>query len=145
MTATCTKKVAELACGQTGVAFLCSPWNAADTSLCVQAGQGDNFPTPTAGTSFWMDIGGCGCCTRVEVTARTGDNFTIVPTIGAACACVRSNSRVSYAANAPETIRALAQELGINVLPPLRYNCATRTLSIDCEELKQMVALPCGI
>jgi hypothetical protein len=119
-------------------------WNLSDTTLCLIAGQGVNFPTPTNGQRFWLDIDGCDCCTRVEVTGRNGDVLTIVPPVDTSCACIKSNSRVSYARNAPEAIKDIASELGFDAVPPLHYDCATRRLWIDCEELKTMVNTPCN-
>ncbi|HQL53499.1 MAG TPA: hypothetical protein PLQ87_02240 [Phycisphaerae bacterium] len=144
MSSTCPPLLTPLACGQTGVGFTLSAWSAPHTELHLRAGMGANFPVPTAGNSFWVDIGGCGCCARLQVTGRTGDVLTVVPPAAGDCDCIGSNARVAYATSSPEHIRALAAEVPFNVQPPLRWDCATRTLSIDCAALKDLVATPCG-
>lgn len=143
MSAICPPTLTPLGCDQTGVGFTAQAWNLSDTTLHLRAGMGANFPEPV-GTSYWVDLGGCGCCARVRVTGRVGDVLTVEPPPGTDCTCVGSNTRVAYASNSPEHIRALAMEVGINVQSPLVWNCATRTLSLDCAALKNMVNTPCA-
>jgi hypothetical protein len=143
MSATCPPTLTPLGCDQTGVGFLSMAWNLADTSLHLRAGMGASFPIPSSATSYWVDLGGCGCCARVQVTGRVGDVLTIVPPPATGCTCISSNTRVAYASNSPEHMRELAKEVGINVVSPLVWNCATRTLSLDCAALKDLVNLPC--
>jgi hypothetical protein len=144
MSASCPPTLTPLGCDQTGVGFLAAAWNQSDTELHLRAGMGTNFPIPTAGTRYWVDLGGCGCCARVEVTGRLGDVLTIVPPITTGCTCISSNTRVAYATNSPEHMREIAKEVGLNVVAPLSWNCVTRTLSIDCVALKAMVNSPCA-
>jgi hypothetical protein len=141
----CPRTIAPLPCGLTGVGFTAAPWDSLTNTLTLQHGQGANFPALPNGETFWVDIDGCNCCMRVQVTGRSGDVFTVVPPVGGACACTKSNSRVAYATNSAEHIKGIAAELGINVVPPLKFDCVTRTLSIDCEQLKTMVFSPCGM
>lgn len=139
---TCPAKLEPLNCSQTGVGFSTGPLASGGGTITLQAGQGQNFPTPTDGKVFYVDVGGCGCCTRLKVTRRVGDVLTLEP--GIACACIQSGARVAYASNSPEHMRLAAAELPFNAVPPLYWNCETRTLHIDCEELKAMVAMPCA-
>lgn len=136
--------LAQLSCNQTGVGFLATAWNPGATSIELAPGQGVNFPAPTSAQRYFVDIGGCGCCTRVEVTARAGDVLTIVPPPASDCTCITKNARVAYATNSPEHTTLVAQSLPFEVVPPLRWDCATRTLSIDCAMLKDMVNQPCA-
>lgn len=137
-------RLARLGCQQTGVGFLARAWTPTATTIELQVGQGAGFPQPAAGETFWVDLGGCGCCARVQVTARAGDVLTIVPPVSSDCSCISSTARVAYATSSPEHTQTLAAELPFNVVPPLRWDCETRTLSIDCAALKDMVASPCG-
>ena len=136
--------LAHLGCQQTGVGFLASAWTPSDTTIELAPGQGVNFPTPTATQRYFVDLGGCGCCTRVEVTARAGDVLTIIPPAASDCTCITKHARVAYATNSPEHIALVAQALPFEVVPPLRWDCETRTLSIDCAALKDMVNQPCA-
>lgn len=144
MSAMCPPTLTPLGCNQTGVGFLAATWNQPDTELHLRAGMGANFPVPSGATSFWVDLGGCGCCTRVRVTAVVGDTLTIEPPTPSGCTCISSNTRVAYASNSPEHIRELAKEIGINAVAPLVWDCSTRTLSIDCALLKDLVERPCS-
>jgi hypothetical protein len=144
----CPTKLSPLGCKQTGVGFLQTTWSGCGTTIQLFAGQGAQFPQPVNGQSFWVDVDGtsCGgsCCARLEVIARTADTLTL-RNPDCSCDCIPATSKVSYAHNSPEHIRMVASELGFNVVPPLRFDCATRTLSINCEELKQMVNMPCAM
>ena len=136
--------LAQLACNQTGVGFLASTWTPSSTSIELAPGQGANFPVPTSSQRYYVDLGGCGCCARVEVTGRVGDVLTIAPPPASDCTCITKNARVAYATSSPEHITLVAQSLPFEVVPPLRWDCATRTLSIDCAALKDMVNQPCA-
>lgn len=139
----CTQKLARLGCNQLGVAFTKLPWNTGSSTIQLSSGGGAQFPVPTMGTSFWVDIDGCDCCARFEVTANANDVLHVRAPI-TACGCIPPNARVRYAHSSPEHVSAIVTEMGINVVAPLQYNCATRTLSINCEQLKALVASPCA-
>jgi hypothetical protein len=143
----CPQKLTPLACSQLGVSFLQLPWAGCSTTLTLVAGGGAQFPVPTNGTSFWVEADGSacgGCCARLEVIARSGDVLTLRAPNCAECSCLAANTRIRYAHNSVEHMRAIALEVGINVVAPLRYDCATRTLSVNCEELRSMLESPCG-
>lgn len=143
----CPKKLAPLGCAQTGVGFLHSPWSNCATELHLFPGQGTQFPAPTNGQSFWVEVDGSpcgGCCATLEVIAKNQDTLTL-RNPDCSCNCIPATARVRYAHNSSQHMRMVAEEVGINVVPPLRFDCATRTLSINCEELKQMVFAPCAM
>lgn len=143
----CPTKLSPLACGQSGIGFLRAAWNNCATKLHLMPGDGVNFPAPINGQSFWVDVNGtqCGsCCAMLEVIAKDQDTLTL-RNPDCSCNCIQSTAKVSYAHNSPQHMRMVAQEIGINVVPPLRFDCATRTLSINCEELKQMMSTPCAM
>lgn len=140
----CPRQLSPLACGQSGVGFLAQPWQGGDGRLVLMAGQGASFPVPTAGTRYWVDVSGCTCCLRLEVIGRENDELILADAPDTGCNCARANARVAYATNSIEHVRLVVAEMGINIVKPLHYDCATRTLSIDCEELKAMVFSPCG-
>lgn len=138
---TCPALLEPLNCAQTGVGFMALAYTAGATTLTLQQGQGEHFPVPASGRVFYVDVGGCGCCGRLKVTGRVGDVLTVEPFTG--CTCMSANARVAYASNSPEHMRLVAMEVPFNAVPPLHWDCETRTLSIDCEELKALVATPC--
>lgn len=138
---TCLARLEPLGCHQTGVGFMAAPLAAGSTSLTLQAGQGAQFPQPADGRVFWVDIDGCGCCSRLKVTARDGDVLTVEPT--GTCSCTMSNSRVRYAHDSVEHMRLAALEAMPTFVAPLVYDCATNTVSVDCAALKALVQAPC--
>lgn len=139
---TCPARLEQLGCHQTGVGFLACPLSASATELVLQDGQGANFPTPQNGRVFYVDIDGCGCCTRLKVTGRVEDTLTVEPT--GTCSCVKSNARIRYAHGSPEHMRLAAMEAMPTFVYPLVYDCETHTVSIDCEGLKDLVDMPCS-
>lgn len=144
MTATCPSTLAPLACGQSGVGF--TTCVSSVTEIRLQAGQGENFPDTRDGRTFWVDIGDerCGCCMRLHVHDRDGDTLFTDPPVGGDCHAVPGATRVAYATNSPEHMLAIASEVGIAAVSPLRYDCKTRRLWIDCEALKEMIGRPCA-
>lgn len=138
---TCPARLEPLPCSFSGVGFLANPATPDAATLHLMLGQGDSFPMPSDGKVFYVDVSGCGCCTRLKVTGRTGDNLTVEP--GSLCSCLPSGARVSYATSSPEHMRLAAIEAMPTFLPPLIYDCATNTVRLDCDALKDLVASPC--
>jgi hypothetical protein len=143
---TCPTKLASLSCSQTGVGNLAIPAITGATTLTMFIGMGVNFPTPTTGQSFFVELGSVcdGYCTRVEIVKRVEDTLHLARPLAIPIACIGATAKIKYAYNCEEHIALVVRSLGLNVMPPLRFNCETRTLSINCEELKQMVNQPCG-
>lgn len=141
---TCPAQLEPLGCGQSGMGV--ARCTQEPGRLDLHTGQGANFPTPTAGRTYWVDVrerAGCGACQRLQVVGKDGDTLLVLALPGGA-AVGTGATQVVYASASPEHIQLLAQEIGVNAVAPLRYDCATRRLWIDCEELKNMLARPCA-
>jgi hypothetical protein len=134
---------ASLPCTLTGVGFLDTVYTSGQ--LHLTAGQGAQFPALSAGQFFYALIGSdcTGCCEEIKVTARSGDYLT-VERPDAHCASFPVGTRVCYTSHSVRAVRAIAQDNPPNVASPLVYNCATRTISIDCAALRQMLANDCA-
>lgn len=142
--AMCAQKLTRIGASQLGVGFTTMPIPTGATTITLKAGHGVNFPIPTGGSSYWVDIVCPTGTSRAEVIGNAGNVLT-VRNLTLSSGCVPSYAKVSYASSAPEHVVAIVTEMGINVVAPLQYNCDTRTLSINCEMLKSMVASPCAI
>lgn len=130
---TCPARYVGLPCSLSGVGYsaVAAPLGAA--SITLQTGHGAFFPAVDAGQFFFAEVtDGCGgCCETVRVTGRTGDVLAIVrdaPT----CDCLSANSRVRYVSCSRDAILAIAAEVDINAVPPLHWDCETRTLTLEC-------------
>lgn len=141
----CPVHYKDLACGLTGVGYTAEVISGAVTTVRLRKGHGKQFPEMASGDYFYAYLtDGCNeCCEQVKVTGIKGDVVTFERS-AMSCDCYSTNSRLRYSNCSVEAIRAIASEVGINVVPPLRYDCATRTLSIDCGALHDMIANPCG-
>lgn len=141
----CPVRYPALPCSLSGVGYTAQPVPLGAASIQLQTDHGKQFPVLTTGQFFYADIvDACGdCCETVRVVATVGDLFTVVrdnPT----CDCFSSNSRLRYDATGRDAILAIASEAPFNVVEPLVWDCETRTLSIDCAKLQEMVSNPCG-
>lgn len=137
---TCPSNYAELACPLTGVGYTHSPAPIGARELILIKNQASHFPDLQEGEYFFAyAIDACNKqCTKVKVVGvdKTNDKLTIeIPLT----VCIASLSRVTYESTSVEAIRAIAADLGINVVAPLVYDCATRTLSIDCQGLRELM------
>ena len=137
-----------LPCHLSGVGFLgaahaSTPLGAA--SLKLQVGHGRFFPEVPAGQFFYAEItDACNeCCELVKVVGKTDDTLEVIRESGR-CECFSGNSRVRYVSDSREAILAIASEVPLNVTEPLRWDCETRTLSIDCNKLQEMINNPCA-
>lgn len=129
----CPVRYVGLPCSLSGVGYsaVAAPLGAA--SITLQSGHGANFPAVGAGQFFYAEVtDGCGnCCEVVKVTGKTGDVLSVTrgtPT----CSCLSANSRVRYVSSTRDAILAIAAEVELNVTAPLHWDCATRTLSLEC-------------
>ena len=141
----CPPRYAGLPCHLSGVGFTAIPAPLGSTVLYLQGGHGAFFPALAAGQFFYAEVtDDCNaCCEVVRVTANTDDQLTIVrgsPT----CDCIRSNSRVRYVSDTRDAILAIAADLPFEVQSPLVWDCNTRTLSIDCAALHDLINNPCA-
>ena len=141
----CPSKLVELPCNKSGVGFTSAPYTTTSTTLQLQTGNGAMFPVIPPGKHFYARIYGCNCCAEVKVTAIVGDTMTVAPLAGAGCNCIPSVATVKFT----ESSRAAMSELmieaigALNFTPPLKFDCATKTVSIDCATMKSGCA-PCA-
>lgn len=110
------------------------------------SGHGANFPSLIENEYFYATLyAPCDTkCARVTVIATSSDTFTIEGLDNTTDICFPENSKLVYDRCSTETIRAIASEVPINVTAPLKYDACTRTLSIDCAELKRIIGTGCG-
>lgn len=141
----CKQHYKALPCSYTGVGYTAATLSGAATALHLRTGHGKHFPDLGDGDYFyaWLTDGCDECCEQIRVVAKKDDTLTIErPEMR--CACFGTNSRVSYTSCSVAAIEAIASGVGLNVTDPLVYDCETRTLSIDCGKLHEMIVNPCG-
>lgn len=137
---TCDTKYAQLPCHQTGVAYTHSKTNVGDTVLRLQQKHSAQLPILGAGQFFYATLtDACNKrCQQVKVVAVDMVNDTV--TLDTPLAdCMSSNARLRYDICDVNAILAIAESVGLNVTPPLQYDCNTRTLSINCVQLREML------
>lgn len=136
----CPSKYAELACPLTGCGYVHSPMPVGAREIPLIKNQAANFPDLQQGEFFFIYATDA-CtkqCTKLKVIGvnKVTDRLTIeTPTT----VCIPSLSRVCYENTSVEAQREIAASVGINVVFPLVYDCETRTLSIDCQGLRQLM------
>jgi hypothetical protein len=143
----CPTKIVPLPCAKSGVALTAAPVTCpAGTTINLMTGGGAMFPAIPAGMHFYVTIGNCDCCAEAKVTALVGDVMT-VEFLGAAsaCACVPANSHVRYERFTRTALDEMVLEAvgKLTWAAPLKFDCATRTVSIDCATMATGCA-PCG-
>lgn len=137
-----------LPCHLSGVGYsaaaLPAPLGLAPIEVQLQTGHGRFFPDVSAGQFFFAEVTDkCNeCCETVRVIGKTDDTLTILRD-SAKCECTSSNARIRYVSDTRDAILAIASEAPLNVAEPLVWDCATRTLSIDCAKLHEMINNPC--
>lgn len=141
----CPPRYAGLPCHLSGVGFTAIPAPLGSAVLQLQAGHGAFFPSLANGQFFYAEVtSDCNdCCEVVRVTANLNDALTVVRT-SPTCDCIKSNSRVRYVSDTRDAILAIAADLPFEVVSPLVWNCNTRTLSIDCAALQDLISSPCA-
>lgn len=137
----CPSNYAELTCPLTGCGYIHTPVGIGAREIRLIKNQASNFPDLQVGEFFFVYVNDA-CnhqCTKLKVVGvnKTTDTLTIeTPTIN----CIPSNSRICYETSSVEAIREIAAGVGINVVHPLVYDCETRTLSIDCQGLRELIS-----
>lgn len=141
----CAPSYLGLPCHLSGVGYTARSSPLGSASLQLQEGHGAQFPAVSPGEFFYAEVtDGCHtCCEVVRVVGRVGDVLEIERD-APSCDCFSANSRVSYLSTTKEAILAIAAEVPFNVVEPLVWDCETRTLSLDCAQLQQMIFGPCG-
>lgn len=136
----CPSNYAELTCPLTGCGYIHTPVSIGAREIRLIKNQASNFPDLQVDEFFFVYVNDA-CnhqCTKLKVVGvnKTTDTLTIeTPTIN----CIPSNSRICYESTSVEAIREIAAGVGINVVYPLVYDCETRTLSIDCQGLRELM------
>ena len=136
----CPSNYAELTCPLTGCGYIHTPVGIGAREIKLIKNHASNFPDLQEGEFFFAYVTDA-CtkhCTKVKVVGvdKTTDTLTIeVPTIN----CIPSMSRICYETSSVEAIREIAAGVGIDVVHPLVYDCETRTLSIDCQGLRELM------
>lgn len=139
----CGPTLARLGCDQLGVSTLAQKYTGG-SSLYVTPKTASELPDLTSGETYWIRVrGACGSCASIQVVAKDGATLTVVEPVGFS-GCLVTGSTVVYDAMNAEAIKLLAAELPFDAVEPLHWDCATRTLSIDCGELKAMLDAPCA-
>lgn len=133
----CPQKLVTLPCGKSGIGFLSQPLSCDQTTLRLMDGHQANFPTLISGQHFYVVITKpCNtCCGVFRITGISDNILTIFGLSDCPCGCFPSNSKVEYTTDVREYVQDLAMEIGFNVVSPLKWDCETRTLSLDCNEL----------
>lgn len=137
----CPTRYANLPCAKMGVGYTRLKADIGSSTLQLMNKQGTAFPELRAGEYFYAHVmSACDrMCERVKVVAVAGDTLTLDKAL---TNCFSDKARVAYVLDA-QAVAEIAGQVGINVADPLRYDCLTNTLSIDCQKLKQMIAT-CG-
>lgn len=140
----CPSKYAELPCSLTGVGFIHTPVEIGARNIRLNKNHASHFPDLQAGEFFFAYVqDACNKqCSKVRVIGvnKSTDTLTIETP---STTCIPSLSKVTYESTSVEAIREIAAGIGINVAHPLLYNCETRTLSLDCQGVRELLA-NCG-
>lgn len=136
----CDPKYLDLPCSLSGLGYTAAALSDVGTEITLMQGHGAFFPEVGDGEYFFARLTtACGdCCEEVRVIGRDADTLT-VERASASCGCFSSNSAVRYERTSKSAILAIASEAPINVVSPLHWDCETRTLSFDCEELLNLL------
>jgi hypothetical protein len=141
----CPPKLLPLACDQSGIGYTAANYTCGSTTLKMQSNVAAAFPAPNNGKFFFVDIESTctdkhdckKCCGVLKVTAIVGHDWTVEPVGDCNCECFSANAKVSYSTNSYEVVKSIVQQLGISVQPPLKYDCDTGVLSLDCNYLNK--------
>jgi hypothetical protein len=141
----CPPKLLPLACEQTGLGFTVGNYNCGSTTLTMAPGSASAFPAPNNGKFFFVELESrctekkdcLPCCAILKVTAIVGNTWTVEPVGDCNCTCIGANAVVRYSKDSYEVVKSIVQQLGITVQPPLKYDCDTGVLSLDCNYLNK--------
>lgn len=138
----CQPKYAPLPCSKTGVGYTSKAHDIGSKVLSLRLKHSQGFPSLGRGEYFYANIlDACDhICEQVKVINVGNDSITIETGL---TTCFSSNSKITYTLPV-QAIADIAQQVGLNVVSPLIWDCDTQTLSIDCAKLKQMIA-ECGV
>lgn len=136
----CPNCYAELPCHLSGVGYTFTTAEVGSQVLRLQKNHAMHFPKLNDCQYFFVYL--TDACNKRCAQARvigvdyTADALYLDSPLPM---CLSSLSRVSYDVGSVAAIRSIAAEIGINAISPLVYDCATRTLSIDCQAMRDLL------
>lgn len=132
----CNNNLVFISCEYSGIGFTSKAVPEDATRIQLMKGHGKNFPPVTKGSHFYITIEGCNsCCETMRVVGIDGDVLEVERNLGDACTCIKSNAKVSYTSSNKEFFEDINGVIPLNVQSPLKFDCDTNTLSVDCAEL----------
>lgn len=132
----CNTNLQYLGCGYSGVGYTSQSVGKKDDYIQLMRGHGSNFPDVRPNSHFYITVEGCNsCCEVMRVVRKEQDRLYVERGLGDACSCISSQARVEYNTENPYFFNDINNVVPINVQAPLRWDCTTNTLSIDCSEL----------
>lgn len=132
----CNNNLVFISCEYSGIGFTSKAVPEDATRIQLMKGHGKNFPPVTKGSHFYITVDGCNsCCETMRVVGIDGDVLEVERNLGDACTCIKSNAKVSYTSSNKEFFEDINSVIPLNVQSPLKFDCATNTLSVDCSAL----------
>lgn len=132
----CNNNLVFISCEYSGIGFTSKAVPEDATRIQLMKGHGKNFPPVTKGSHFYITVEGCNsCCETMRVVGIDGDVLEVERNLGDACTCIKSNAKVSYSSSNKEFFEDINGVIPLNVQSPLKFDCDTNTLSVDCAEL----------
>ena len=132
----CNNNLVFISCEYSGIGFTSKAVPEDATRIQLMKGHGKNFPPVTKGSHFYITVEGCNsCCETMRVVGIDGDVLEVERNLGDACTCIKSNAKVSYTSSNKEFFEDINGVIPLNVQSPLKFDCATNTLSVDCASL----------
>lgn len=132
----CNNNLVFISCEYSGIGFTSKAVPEDATRIQLMKGHGKNFPPVTRGSHFYITVEGCNsCCETMRVVGIDGDVLEVERNLGDACTCIKSNAKVSYTSSNKEFFEDINGVIPLNVQSPLKFDCDTNTLSVDCAEL----------
>lgn len=132
----CNNNLVFISCEYSGIGFTSKAVPEDATRIQLMKGHGKNFPPVTKGSHFYITVEGCNsCCETMRVVGVDGDVLEVERNLGDSCTCIKSNAKVSYTSSNKEFFEDINGVIPLNVQSPLKFDCATNTLSVDCSAL----------
>ena len=132
----CNNNLVFISCEYSGIGFTSKAVPEDATRIQLMKGHGKNFPPVTKGSHFYITVEGCNsCCETMRVVGIDGDVLEVERNLGDACTCIKGNAKVSYTSSNKEFFEDINGVIPLNVQSPLKFDCNTNTLSVDCAEL----------
>lgn len=141
----CSERLIELPCNLTGKGFTTAVVGSDSDTIRLMKGMGVNFPAVSTAKHYYVKVSSAcaGCCAEFKVIGKVGDTLNVERVSAMVCECIGTNATVTYIHTSMAVIEDMVRAVGINVVPPLVYDCNTHTLSIDCSLIPTVIT-PCG-